>query len=152
MDLSNPRLERYYYLLLKFFDLADCQINIKMNPWLLLNLRNYSDLIYNLESLKIVLQQPKKFDLWLTANKKLFSQKNVLLVDINYFTSKKAADEYIFPYNMHPDVYNSNLYKSIPTLREIKKSIKVFLAEIPASVTVTRTFLNYSAKLPEMKL
>ena len=126
VDLSDPRLERYYYLLLKFFDLADCQINIKMNPWLLLNLRNYNNLIYNLESLKIVLFPPKNFDLWLTANKKLFSQKNVLLVDINYFTQKKAADEYVFPYNMHPDVYDSDLYKSIPTLREVKKSIKVF--------------------------
>lgn len=126
VDLSNPRLERYYYLLLKFFDLADCQINIKMNLWLLLNLRNYSDLIYNLESLKIVMFPPKNFDLWLTANKKSVSQKNVLLVDINYFTNKKAADEYIFPYNMHPDVYNLNLYKSIPTLRQVKKTIKVF--------------------------
>lgn len=126
VDLANPRLERYYYLLLKFFDLADCQINIKMNPWLLLNLRNYSDLIYNLESLKIVLFAPKNFDLWLTANKKLFSRKNVLLVDINYFTSKKATDEYVFPYNMHPDVYNLNLYKSIPTLRQVEKTIKVF--------------------------
>lgn len=126
VDLANPRLERYYYLLLKFFELADCQVNVKMSPWLLLNLRNYSDLIYNLENLKMVLFPPKHFDLWLTANKKLFSQKNVLLVDINYFTSKKAADEYVFPYNMHPEVYESGWYKSIPILRQVEKSIKVF--------------------------
>ena len=126
VDLSNPRLERYYYLLLKFFELADCQINIKMNPWLLLNLRNYSDLIYDLKGLKIVLSAPKQLDLWLTKKKRLFSKKNVLLVDINYFSRKKNIDEYVFPYNMHPDVYESGLYKTIPTLREVKKSIKVF--------------------------
>lgn len=126
VDLSDPKLERYFYLLLKFFDLADYQINIKFNPWLLLNLRNYSDLIYNLDNLKIVLFPPKDFNLRLTERKNLISQKNVLFVDVNYFTRKKAADQYIFPYNMHPNIYDSGLYKSIPALREIKKSIKIF--------------------------
>ena len=126
MPYTNPKLERYYYLLLKFFDLADCQVNIKFSPWLLLNLRNYSDLIYKLKNLKILLLPPKKFDLWLTNDEKNLSQKNVLVVDLNYFTPDKASDGYIFPYNMHPDVYESDLYKTIPELHKVGKSIRVF--------------------------
>lgn len=126
IDINEPKLERYFFLLLKFFELTDFQINLKFNPQLLLNLRNYSDLIYTLKNFKIVLSPPARYDLWLTMKGKSDRTKNILSVDANYFSKKKPENSYIFPYNMHPDIYNSELYKTITHLRQTRKSIKVF--------------------------
>ncbi len=126
VELSNPRLERYLYLLLKFFELANYKIKMKFSPRLLLNLRNYSDLIYTLKDFQIVLGQPQNYDLWLTDKPNCKKHPNTLTVDTNYFTAERDTNDYFFPYNMHPDVYNSDFYKQVHALRKHPRSIKVF--------------------------
>lgn len=125
-DISDPRLERYYYLLLKFFELADCQINIKWNLWLFLNLRNYSYLIYNLSGLKIVWSPPPKVDLWLSETASREKNERRVLVDADYFSEPKATDGFILPYNMHPDVYDTGLSEAIYDLRKTPRKIGAF--------------------------
>ena len=56
-DINDPSYERYLYLLLKFFELGGFSVHMRFNPNLLLNLRNYSELILNLRGFKIISNQ-----------------------------------------------------------------------------------------------
>ena len=66
LDLREPRMERYYYLLAKFFELAGWQVCIRFDPVLLINLRNYSEFIYDIAGLRFVRSRPSRTDLELS--------------------------------------------------------------------------------------
>lgn len=125
IDIPEPKLERYYYLLAKYFELAGWLVRIRFSPWLLLNLRNYSFLIYNIKYLRIVTSPPDGPDLELSL-KPTEPEKKRVTVDFNYFKKEKEAGSYIFPYSMHPDVYDRGISERLDEFRSVRKQIGIF--------------------------
>ena len=125
IDIPEPKLERYFYLLAKYFELAGWLVRIRFSPWLLLNLRNYSFLIYNIKYLRIVTSPPYRPDLELSLKPTEPGKKRVT-VDFNYFKKEKEAGSYIFPYSMHPDVYDTGISERLDEFREVRKQIGIF--------------------------
>ncbi len=127
LNIPEPKLERYYFLLAKFFEIAGWKVCIKFSPNLLLNLRNFSDLIYSIPSLDIVLQRPKKLDLELSLDNTDY-KLNRLQIDVNYFSTEKETDSYILPYQMHPEIYDSGISEIVGDMREGSRTIRVLFA------------------------
>lgn len=127
LDIPEPKLERYYYLITKFFQLAGWQVNVRFSPNLLLNLRNYSDLIYDVPSLKVVFRKPMQVDLTLgLATTK--QKERQLQLDLNYFRKEKEPDAYILPYQMHPDVYHFGIAETLPDVRTSSSLFRILFA------------------------
>jgi len=127
VDIPNPNLERYYYLLLKFFDIAGFDVYIKANLKLLLNLRNHSERIYHIPNLRIRRLAPKHADLWLTDKQLENRSKRAITVDVDYFRQDKGPATFIWPFSMHPTIYDSDCYEAIDQLRTTTRTIRVFL-------------------------
>lgn len=124
-DLQDPRLERYLYWLLKIFDIAGWRVSLRLRPWLLLNLRNCSEYIYDIENLGLTIRRPDSADLFITDRK---GTNGAILVSTDYFNSSAGSRGRKIPFSMHPDVYHTDLYKEFPALQDkTPRRIKVFL-------------------------
>lgn len=125
-DVSDPRLERYFYCLVKFFDIAGYRVSLRFRPGLLLNLRNYADLLYNIEGLKIAFTAPKGSEILLTDRKELIGQANTVFINPDYLNPSKAESGFAFPYSMHPLVYERGIDESIGELRKGRRPLRIF--------------------------
>jgi hypothetical protein len=124
-DLHDPRLERYLYWLVKMFDIAGWGVVFRIRPWLLLNLRNRSEYIYDTRNLRFSLGPPKDVDLIVTDRAGV---SNAIYVDTDYFGAKEEESGLKLPFFMHPDVYHTRLYEALPDLRDkTTRFVKVFL-------------------------
>ncbi len=122
-DIDDPRLERYLYWLLKMFDIAGWRVSLKASPNLLLNLRNSSEYIYDIESLDIRLARPKYCDL-VISNRRM---AGAIFLDTNYFRSDKPQNSFNLPFFMFPDVYHLQMDKNLGGLRRETATIRVFV-------------------------
>ncbi len=126
-EIADPRLERYLYLLLKFFEIAGFTIYLKFNLNLLLNLRNYSELILRLENFRIFLSEPSGSFMHLTFDSA--SNDSSVGITPKYFGYPGGKpEEFIMPYPMHPIVYESGMHKAIHNFRKRERHIKVFFS------------------------
>jgi glycosyltransferase involved in cell wall biosynthesis len=125
-DIRNPALERYFFTLVKFFEIAGCRIKLKKNFGLLLNLRNYSDLIYNIEDLEIVGSPPEKYDLWITDHEKGNAPERKAMLDTHYLKDRKEPGSAVFSYSMHPLIYERKIHQTIGPLRQNRRNIRLF--------------------------
>ena len=124
-DLQDPRLERYLYWLLKMFDIAGWRVSLRLRPWLLLNLRNCSEYIYDIENLGFSTRRPDSADVVITDRK---GAEGAIVVSTDYFSSQAGGRGLKIPFFMHPDVYHTELYKDLPALQDkTPRRIKVFL-------------------------
>jgi hypothetical protein len=124
-DIADPRLERYLYWLVKMFDIAGWGVAIRARPWLLLNLRNCSEYIYDIEGLRLTVRGQDDADVSITDRPGV---KNAISVDTDYFAREKPEQSLNLPFFMHPDVYHTGLYKVLPELRKSEdRNIRVFL-------------------------
>jgi hypothetical protein len=125
LDLSDPRLERYLYWLVKMFDIAGWGVVFRIRPWLLLNLRNRSEYIYDTRNLRFALAAPTDVDLIVTDRVWV---SNAIYVDTDYFGAKEGESVLRLPFFMHPDVYHTGLIEKLPDIRaHAFRRIKVFL-------------------------
>lgn len=125
-DIRDPALERYFYALVKFFEIAGYSVKLRKNFSLLLNLRNYSDLVYNIRDLEIVPDAPRGYDLWITDHEAGNAAEKKVRLDTAYFKSGKEPASAVFSYSMHPLVYEKGLYRSITELQRTKRNIRLF--------------------------
>lgn len=123
VDVSDPRLERYLYWLLKMFDIAGWNVSIKFRPWLLLNLRNHSEWIYDIRSLSICIQKPDNADVFLSSKQ----EAGGITLDTDYFSSKRSALNFRMPFFVSPEILHSGLYQELPFVRRSARHIKVFI-------------------------
>ena len=122
-DLSDPRLERYLYGLLKMFDLAGWNVSLKFHPWLLLNLRNHAEWIYDVRSLKIRHFDAPDGHLVIADRPK----RNGILLDTAYFSNSKPKRSFSLPFLMNPSIYHTGLYYSLSRIGRKKRHIRIFL-------------------------
>lgn len=121
-DINDPRLERYLYWLLKMFDLGGFRIAMRFDPWLLLNLRNHADWIYDVPSLRIVRSRPGDCELAITNRK---SDAGTIFLDTNYFSNSKDPYGFDLPFSMHPAMYRSGLFETVRRLRNNRRNIRI---------------------------
>lgn len=125
-DVSDPRYERYFYCLVKFFDIAGYRVRLRFRPGLLLNLRNYSDLVYGIDGLRIVGNREEKGDLLITDCEELVEKGAALLIDADYMNPSKSPNGFIFPYSMHPLIYHTGRHETVAELRTTAKNMRIF--------------------------
>ena len=125
VNVGDPRLERYLYWLLKMFDLAGWQVAMHLRPWLLLNLRNCSEYIYDIRGLSLTMRSNTNADLAISDRPGVY---NAIRLDTNYFSPEKGKFSLKLPFFMHPDVYHTGLYRALPALRERNdRNVRIFL-------------------------
>lgn len=112
ISYCNPNIERYFYLLARFFADAGWNVRVKASPNLLLNLRNFNELIYNIDKLRFVTHRP-------TCDLEISS------IDVDYFGVKQPGS-FVMPYNMHPEVYDLGI--DVKALRSNPRPVKVLFA------------------------
>ncbi len=122
-DIDNPRFERYLYWLLKMFDIAGWRVSLRASPNLLLNLRNFAEYIYDIQTLDIRLTQPKDCDLVISNKRK----NGAIFLDTNYFQKDKPVNSLSLPFFMFPEVYHQELDRRISRLRSSKRNVRCFL-------------------------
>ena len=125
-DVSDPRLERYFYCLVKFFDIAGYRIVLRFRPRLLLNLRNYNDLLYGIRGLKIAFSAPAEPGITITDRAGLAEKGSALLIDTDYLAKNKGPGGFVFPYSMHPLVYHTGTHENVAGMREGRRNIRLF--------------------------
>ncbi|REJ75478.1 MAG: hypothetical protein DWQ47_08365 [Acidobacteria bacterium] len=125
-DVSDPRLERYFYCLVKFFDIAGFRVSLRFRPRLLLNLRNYNDLLYNIGGMQITYSQPAETAVTITDKGELALKGDRLFIDVRYFEKEKHSAGFVFPYSMHPLIYDRGIYKTISDLRTRERKMRIF--------------------------
>ena len=124
-EISNPSYERYLYLLLKFFEIAGFSVRFRFNLKTLLNLRNYSELILNLKGFQIVLKEPEHAAIALSDRPR--SASRAIEISTNYFRSDiRTVRDFVFPYQMHPLMYENGLYKCLESSRKQRRDIRIF--------------------------
>lgn len=124
VDVSDPRLERYLYGLLKMFDIAGWNVSIRFRPWLLLNLRNHSEWIYDIASLSICYRKPNEAALFLTDTRNILDS---IWINTDYFSERRSEQSFSMPFSMHPSVYHQGKLESINKLRTKRKFVRVFI-------------------------
>ncbi|MCO6512359.1 MAG: hypothetical protein J5I65_16365 [Aridibacter famidurans] len=123
-DLHDPRLERYLYWLLKIFDRAGWTVFLKASPWLLLNLRNCSDYIYDCSKLRLVIAAPRDAELTIHHGRRNGSG---LRLRTDYFSENKGPHHFNIPFSMHPDIYHRSMDLSLEALRQGERKVCVFM-------------------------
>lgn len=122
-DLSDPRLERYLYGLVKMFDLSGWNVALKFHPWLLLNLRNHAEWIYDVRSLKIRYFRPRDANLVIADRPNGFG----ILLDTAYFSKSRPTRSLRLPFLMNPSIYHTGTHEDLPQIARNKRHIKIFL-------------------------
>lgn len=123
-DLNDPRLERNLYWPVKMFDRSGYGVAMRFRPWLLLNLRNCSDYIYDIRDLRFVLKRPKDAVLEITERPGV---DGGIYLDTNYFGGSRSERSFSLPFFMHPDVYHTGLDRRLHELTAEKRRVRVFL-------------------------
>jgi hypothetical protein len=124
------------------FDIAGWNVSLRARPNLLLNLRNYSEYIYDITGLELRLSTPKDADLYISDRRK---GDGWLFLDTDFFSPlKKAPDSISLPFFMHPDVYHTRLHLDLPEFGErADRPIRVFLGGNLSDVYRTRAMERF---------
>lgn len=107
------------------FEIAGWQIVMRPRPWLLLNLRNRAEYIYDVDELRFSVRQPPSSQVVITDRPGV---KDAIFLDTDFFKPDKNIRSFSLPFFMHPDVYHTRLYEALPDLRDkTSRLVKVFL-------------------------
>lgn len=126
VEVTEPALERYFYCLVKFLQLGGFSVRLRFRPNLLLNLRNYSELIYDIPGLRFTYRAPVDADLVIRDRQSSSLSEQELLLSSDYFSAASDPEGFAFPYSMHPLIYHRGLVDRITSLRAKKRESRIF--------------------------
>ncbi|QQS39773.1 MAG: hypothetical protein IPM63_10325 [Acidobacteriota bacterium] len=126
VDVTEPALERYFYCFVKFLQLGGFSVYLRFRPKLLLNLRNYSELIYEIPGFRVSFGDPGKADLVIRDRPSNSRTEEELLLSTDYFNAANDPEGFAFPYSMHPLIYHLGLDDQITSLRARQRESRIF--------------------------